>query len=122
MLAEVLKDSQRHDPSIDLSDVNLTHHAIHQQPGDDLDLAKGDAAGLVSVLAAGSRGPHDVDLVAWSEVLTQINTLFEGDGLSDGDQVSAVESVRRKMLESTRQQILEVFAMMPLGETLREPA
>ncbi len=32
--------------------------------------------------------------------MDQINTLFEGDGLSDGDQVSAVESVMRKMLES----------------------
>lgn len=36
----------------------------------------------------------------WSEVLAHINTLFDGDGLSDGDQVSAVETVLRKMLEN----------------------
>ncbi len=100
MLAEVLKDSQRHEPSIDLSDVTLTHHALHKQADSGLDLTKGDAAGLASVLAAGSRGRHEAELVPWTEVMTQINTLFEGDGLSDGDQVSAVESVMRKMLES----------------------
>jgi len=169
MLAEVLKDSQRHEPSIDLSDVTLTHHALHKQADSGLDLTKGDAAGLASVLAAGSRGRHEAELVPWTEVMTQINTLFEGDGLSDGDQVSAVESVMRKMLEShdlraqarannkqdffvgpdlwfalqeiiletgdqhqkgierlaadrSRQQILDILAMMPLWETLRQPA
>ncbi|MDQ2721796.1 MAG: hypothetical protein M3Y19_00550 [Actinomycetota bacterium] len=100
MLAEVLKDSQRHDPSIDLSDVTLTHHALHKQTDPELDLTKGDAAGLASVLKAGSRGTYEAVLVPWDEVMNQINTLFDGDGLSDGDQVSAVESVMRKMLES----------------------
>jgi len=165
----VLKDSQRHEPSIDLSDVTLTHHALHKQADPELDLPKGDAAGLASVLAAGSRGRHEAELVPWTEVMDQINTLFEGDGLSDGDQVSAVESVMRKMLEShdlraqaqannkqdffvgpdlwfalqeiiletgdqhqkgierlaadrSRQQILDILAMMPLWETLHQPA
>ncbi len=50
------------------------------------------------LVAADSRGAHEAQLVLWSEVLQQINALFEGDGLSDGDQVSAVESVLRKTL------------------------
>jgi type I restriction enzyme R subunit len=32
--------------------------------------------------------------------MAQLNTLFDGDGLTDADQVSAVETVMRKMLES----------------------
>ncbi len=62
MLAEVLKDSQRHEPS----DVTLTHHALHKQADPELDLPKGDAAGLASVLAAGSRGRHEAELVPWT--------------------------------------------------------
>lgn len=100
LLAEVLKDSRRHDPSIDLSGVALAHHALHKQLAADLDLTSGDAEGLASIIAAGSRGAHEADLVPWGEVMQQINTLFDGDGLSDGDQLSAVESVLRKMLES----------------------
>jgi type I restriction enzyme R subunit len=100
LLAEVLRDSQRHEPAIDLSKVALSHHAIHKQPDADLDLTKGTAEGLASIMAAGSRSAHEANLVSWGDVLAQINTLFEGDGLSDGDQVSAVESVLRKMLES----------------------
>jgi len=71
--------------------VTLTHHALHKQADLELDLTKGDAAGLASVLAAGSRGRHEADLVPWTEVMNQINTLFEGDGLSDGDQVRGGE-------------------------------
>ena len=100
LLAEALKDSNRHEETIDLSGVTLTHHALHKQPEQHLDLDTGEAEGLASVLAAGSRGRHEADLVPWSEVLAHINTLFDGDGLSDGDQVSAVETVLRKMLES----------------------
>jgi len=100
LLAEALKDSNRHEESIDLSDVTLTHHALHRRPEQELNLGTGQPEGLASVLAAGSRGRHEAELVPWSEVLAHINTLFEGDGLSDGDQVSAVETVLRKMLEN----------------------
>jgi type I restriction enzyme R subunit len=100
LLAEALKDSNRHEETIDLSEVALTHHALHKRPEQELDLGAGQADGLASVLAAGSRGRHEAELVPWSEVLAHINTLFEGDGLSDGDQVSAVETVLRKMLEN----------------------
>ena len=53
MLAEVLKDSQRHEPGIELSEVTLTHHALHKQAGSDLKLSEGDAGGLAATLAAG---------------------------------------------------------------------
>ena len=86
--------------TIDLSEVARTHHALRKRPEQELDLGAGQADGLASVLAAGSRGRHEAELVPWSEVLAHINTLFEGDGLSDGDQVSAVETVLRKMLEN----------------------
>jgi type I restriction enzyme, R subunit len=100
MLAEALKDSRRHEPTIDLSQVTLTHHALHKQSQAGLDLSQGDAAGLSALIAAGSRGHHAAELVPWREVMQQINTLFEGDGLTDGDQISAVESMVRKMLEN----------------------
>ena len=100
MLAEVLKDSQRHDDGIDLSDVTLTHHALHQQLPADLAMNRADAEGLKATLTAGSRGRHEADLVPWDEVLAQINSLFEGDGLSEGDQISAIETGLRKMLEN----------------------
>jgi type I restriction enzyme R subunit len=100
MLAEALKDSRRHEATIDLSQVTLTHHALHKRPQTELDLSQGEAAGLSALIAAGTRGHHEADLVPWSEVMQQINTLFEGDGLTDGDQISAVESVVRKMLEN----------------------
>jgi type I restriction enzyme, R subunit len=100
MLAEALKDSRRHEPTIDLSQVTLTHHALHKRLQTELDLSQGEAAGLSALIAAGTRSHHEADLVPWSEVMQQINTLFEGDGLTDGDQISAVESVVRKMLEN----------------------
>ncbi|MEI2700567.1 MAG: hypothetical protein V9E94_20345 [Microthrixaceae bacterium] len=80
LLAEALKDSNRHEESIDLSDVTLTHHALHRRPEQELNLGTGQPEGLASVLAAGSRGRHEAELVPWSEVLAHINTLFEGDG------------------------------------------
>jgi type I restriction enzyme R subunit len=39
LLAEALKDSNRHEDTIDLSDVTLTHHALHKRPEQQLDLA-----------------------------------------------------------------------------------
>ncbi|TQJ23805.1 type I restriction enzyme R subunit [Micromonospora sp. A202] len=100
MLAQVLKDSQRYAPAIDLSDVTLTHHALHKQPESNLNLSRGDAAGLSALVAAGSRSPHEGNLVPWSAILQQINALFQGDGLTDSDQITAVESVVRKMLDN----------------------
>lgn len=100
MLAEVLKDTQRHEDGIDLSDVTLTHHALHLQAPADLILSEVKSDGLAATMAAGSRGRHEAELVPWADVLIQINALFEGDGLSEGDQVSAVDTVLRKMLES----------------------
>ncbi len=85
----MLKDSQRHEPSIDLSDVTLTHHALHKQADPELDLPKGDAAGLASVLAAGSRGRHEAELVPWTEVMDQINTALRNPGCSGGWRVGA---------------------------------
>ena len=73
--------------------------AMPQAPKKGAD-KKAAAAAVADLIDAGSRGRHEADLVPWSEVPQQINTLFEGDGLSDGDQVSAVESVLRKMLEN----------------------
>ena len=64
MLAEALKDSRRHESTIDLSKVTLTHHALHKQPRADLDLSQGDAAGLTALVAAGSRGLHAADSFA----------------------------------------------------------
>ena len=100
LLAEVLKDQHRHEDAIDLSDVTLTHFALRKQAEQELDLQPGEAAGVASTVAAGSRGWHEPDLATWPEVMAHINTLFEGDGLSDGDQVSAVETVLRKVLEN----------------------
>lgn len=99
-LADTLREERRHEAGIDLSDVTLTHHAIHKETPADLKLSDGDAGGLASVVAAGSRGSHEAQLASWSEVLHQINELFEGDGLSDAAQVSAVETAYRSVLES----------------------
>lgn len=100
MLVEVLKDTQRYEQVIDLSQVTLTHYALHKEPTRDLNLADAETRGLSAVISAGGRDRHESELVPWSEVMQLINLLFEGEGLSDGDQVSTVESVVRKMLEN----------------------
>ncbi len=74
---------------------------------------------LPATFAGGSRGRHEAELVPRDKVLAQINALFAGDGLSDGDQVSIVETVMRKTLENDDLRVHDVASIPELVGAMR---
>ncbi|WP_431711467.1 type I restriction endonuclease subunit R [Glutamicibacter uratoxydans] len=80
---------------VDLSDVVLTHYALKKQETQALTLTPGQGGGLKGVTGAGSSTPREKTTGTFGELIEQINKIFEGTGISDKDQVSAVESIMR---------------------------
>jgi type I restriction enzyme R subunit len=84
---------------VDLSKVILTHHKLKDQGRRSLALTEGEADKLKPLTETGGGEIHDKDKVLLDEIIEKVNTLFEGD-LTDGDKLSAVNTLGSKMLES----------------------
>ncbi len=84
---------------VDLSKVILTHHKLKDQGRRSLALTEGEADKLKPLTETGGGEVHDKDKVLLDEIIEKVNTLFEGD-LTDGDKLSAVNTLGSKMLES----------------------
>jgi type I restriction enzyme R subunit len=101
-LREALRTSIPDDGGIDLSQIHLTHYAIHLRRGSD------DAGGLtmnpdgISVLETpsgqGTGEARSKEQVLLSELVEQLNKIFEGE-LSDADMVHYAEATRDKVME-----------------------
>jgi type I restriction enzyme R subunit len=101
-LREALRTSIPDDGGIDLSQIHLTHYAIHLRQGYD------DAGGLtmnpdgISVLETpsgqGTGEARSKEQVLLSELVEQLNKIFEGE-LSDADMVHYAEATRDKVME-----------------------
>jgi len=89
------------DEEIDLSKVNMTHYNLSKQKNQDLNLGKaaenGDTLRPVAFTCLGS--PHDPEKVYLSELIKELNELFEGE-LTDNDVINYTNSIRDKVLES----------------------
>lgn len=104
LFAREIEDRTRHQ-GVDLSEVVMTHLATHDQGSQDLKLGVEDEK-LKPLTATGSGAARDPKMVRLAAVLEQLNTLFEGSGLTDEDQLSVYEDVLRKILgkEGLREQ------------------
>lgn len=98
-LAPYLKGSITKDP-LDLSSVELTHYRIWNQEKRKFALGEPDDDDKLQPLTEiGSAEPHDKQFAFMSEIVSQMNTLFEGE-LTDADLLNYACHVRDKMLEN----------------------
>ncbi len=89
------------DDEIDLSKVIMTHYNLSKQKNQDLNLGKvvGSGETLRPVAFTGAGSPHDPEKAYLSELIKELNELFEGE-LTDADVINYTNSIRDKVLES----------------------
>lgn len=98
-LAPYLKGSNTKNP-LDLSSVELTHYRIWDLEKRNFALGESDDDDKLKPLTEiGSAEPHDPEFAFLSEILSQMNTLFEGE-LTEADLLNYANHVRDKMLEN----------------------
>jgi type I restriction enzyme R subunit len=94
-----LKPGNEKEP-IDLSAVELTHYRLKDLGKRRIQLGDEDGeAKLKPLTEIGEGVPRDPEQVYLSEIITRMNTLFEGE-LTDADLLNYAHHVRDKMLES----------------------
>ncbi len=87
---------------IDLSDVRLSHYAIHPSDKGIGSLEPDKAAEFEPAFGEiGSAASHDPERVKLQELIDQLNLIFEGE-LSDNDLVNYAYGVRDKLMENGR--------------------
>ena len=99
LLAPLISDENR-DRSVDLSAVKLTHYSLRAEEVEDLQLG-GDGEPLTPHTSVGSGAAKDPEYVRLREIIDKMNTLFEGEELTDADMVGFTGYVGGKFDEST---------------------
>jgi len=95
-----LLEFERERTGIDLSKVQLTHHALKDKGTRALGLVSGDYP-LEPIREAGAGAVHEKEKAWLSELIERINDLFSGE-LTDADKLVYVREVlRTKLLESS---------------------
>ena len=95
-----LLDYGREREGIDLSALRLTHHKMRDLGQQKLILSGGeDGPKLIPPTDVGSGQVQDKHKLRLEQIIAAINDLFEG-GITEGDSVSGLLSIRSKMLES----------------------
>jgi type I restriction enzyme R subunit len=91
--------SLRSRDEIDLSEVKLTHYKLSDKGKQDIALASGSEDGKLKPLTdLGSGKPHDPEQVLLTQVVRQMNDLFEG--VTDTDLLPFALHISGKMLEN----------------------
>ena len=101
-LVRLLKFGREHE-GIDLSQVTLTHHTLRNRGQRTLPLSDKDAPTLNPVTEAGSGKVQEKETAYLSEIIEKLNTIF-GSDTTDGDQLSFINTLGEKTLESKRLQ------------------
>ncbi|KUG55494.1 restriction endonuclease subunit R [Kocuria rosea subsp. polaris] len=104
LLARLLADPDTDSTALDLSDVVLTHYKLKKQQAADLTLQDGQGEGLKPMTEAGSGQVREREKGTFEQLIEHINKLFEGTGITDADQLNAVQSVFRHAEESEQLQ------------------
>jgi type I restriction enzyme R subunit len=117
LLAPLISDGNRDRP-VDLAGVKLTHYSLRPEETGDLGLS-GDGDPLKPFTAAGSGTAQDPEFVRLRELIEKMNTLFEGDGLTDNDMIGFTGYVGGKFDESTT--LREQAAANTLEQFLASP-
>jgi len=95
-----LLDFERERLGIDLSKVQLTHHALKSRSTADLALRSGSGDLLAPITAEGAGAVHERQKAYLSDLIERVNELFAGE-LTDDDKLVYVQDVlRTKLLES----------------------
>lgn len=95
-----LLDFERERAAIDLSKVQLTHHALKNRGVDNLALVAGSGEPLPPITEAGAGAVNEKQKAQLYELIERINELFAGD-LTEQDKLVYVNQVlRTKLLES----------------------
>jgi len=84
---------------IDLSQVTLTHHHLRKLGERNLPLSSQDAPKLQPITAAGTGSVREKEKAFLTEIIEKLNTIF-GSDTTDGDQLSFVQTLGAKTLES----------------------
>jgi type I restriction enzyme R subunit len=96
-----LLDFERERPTIDLSQVQLTHHALRDRGTGALPLRSGLDYTLQPITEAGAGAVQEREKALLTELIERINELFAGE-LTDDDKLVYVQTVlKTKLLEST---------------------
>jgi type I restriction enzyme R subunit len=98
LLAPLITDENR-DRSIDLSDVKLTHFSLRKGADADLELDEGGNP-LPPFSAVGTGTAKDPEYVRLRQIIDTMNTLFEGETLTENDMVGFSQYVGGKFGES----------------------
>ena len=85
--------------AVNLSGVALTHYRLKDGQQRSVSLSGADGAGLTAPNAVGSGVGRDPLTLKLSEVIEQMNDLFQGD-LTEADFMGYVYHIRDKLLEN----------------------
>ncbi len=115
----------RERPGVDLTRVQLTHHALRNRGVQAMNLREGVAPRLEPIGAAGSGVVQDKEKAALAAIIARVNELFEGEVTDEDKLVYVNQVIRTKLMESTTLQqqaannTKEQFAASPdLGREL----
>ncbi|MCU1584346.1 MAG: restriction endonuclease subunit [Microbacteriaceae bacterium] len=100
LLAPLITATEKDRP-IDLTGVTLSHYSLRPEEAEDL--AYSDESEVLKPFSAvGSGAAKDLEFVRLRELIDKMNTLFEGDGLTDNDMVGFTGYVGGKFDENVR--------------------
>jgi len=93
-----LKTIVENDP-IDISSIEMTHYKLHKQKTDNIGLSGDDSA--LAPIKPGEAMAHDPEKELLSEIVGQMNSLFEGE-LSDDDMLNYARTIKDKVMENEK--------------------
>ncbi len=94
---------ERLDEEIDISGLQLTHYRLKKIAEHQINLKDGDVdTRLKPTDGVGTGAPHDAEKEALSAIITRLNELFAGDGLTDKDRLNYMHTIKDKVLENTK--------------------
>jgi type I restriction enzyme R subunit len=95
-----LLDFSSERPTIDFSQVLLTHHALKNKGKQALNLAVGPNIALQPLTEAGSGSVQEKEKALLTEIIAKVNDLFEGELTEDDKLVYVNNVIKGKLLES----------------------
>ena len=100
-LSPLITEEVRHE-AIDLSSVLMTHYNLRDLGKRKLGMGEPteEPTTLDPMTGIGSRVPQDPKAALLSEIVHQMNDLFEGEELTDSDRINYVNHIADKMMES----------------------
>lgn len=101
-LGPLLREAAVNDDVIDLDDVALSHYRLSKIKQQNLGLSVDGGEGLEPGSGLGTGVAKDKSEEFLSQIITRLNDLFAGDGLTDDDMVNYAETITAKVRENGR--------------------